>query len=204
MACVIGVAGAAGAGKTSLARGLVGALADAVAIHMDDYQRITRQPTRKIMQWMERGADFDEFSIPLLGDHLDKLKRGESVIDPVTMREIPSRRYVVFETHFGRRHRATGRHIDLLVWIDTPLDVALARNLKDLVRPLLTQPNPEPGRELLVRLHDYLESYLGDVRRLVLLQKETVGADADVTVDGSEDLSRVVDRTCHEILARRM
>jgi len=198
---VVGVAGPAGAGKTTLVRGLVRALGDAAAIYMDSYQRITRQPVRRIVQWLERGADYDEFSIPLLGEHLQRLKRGEPVMDPVSMEEIPARRYIVFETHFGRRHRDTGRHIDLLVWVDTPLDVALARNLSDLIRPHL-EPGAEPGRDDLVRLHDYIGTYLADVRALVLAQKETVGADADLVVDGSRDLSGAVEQVRSAVLAR--
>ena len=198
---VVGVAGAAGAGKTTLVRGLVRALGDAVAIHMDSYQRITRQPVRHIVQWLERGADFDEFSIPLLGEHLQRLKRGEAVQDPVTMREIPARRHIVFETHFGRRHRDTGRHIDLLVWIATPLDVALARNLSDLMRPLL-EPGAQPLREDLARLRDYLTTYLAYVRALLLAQDKTVGADADLVVDGSRDPVDLVEEVRGAILAR--
>jgi uridine kinase len=202
MGHVVAVAGPAGGGKSSLVRGLVETLGDAAAIYMDDYQRITREPVRKIVQWMRRGADFDEFSIPLLGDHLERLKRGEAVIDPVTMREIPARRYIVFETHFGRAHRATGRHIDLLVWIDTPLDVALARNLRDLIRPLLRENGPEPDRDRMARLHDYVENYLADVRSLLLMQRDKVGASADVTVDGSGKPERIVEEVRREIVAR--
>jgi uridine kinase len=117
------------------------------------------------------------------------------------MREIPARRHIVFETHFGRRHRDTGRHIDLLVWIATPLDVALARNLSDLMRPLL-EPGAQPRREDLARLRDYLTTYLADVRALLLAQEKTVGADADLVVDGSRDPEDLVQEVRGAVLAR--
>ncbi len=199
---VVGIAGPAGGGKTSLVRRLVMEMEDATAIHIDSYQRITREPIRKIVQWMERGADFGEFAIPLLPDHLEKLRLGQAVVDPVSMVEIPARKYIIFETHFGRAHQATGRHIDLLVWLDTPLDVALARNLKDLIRPLLQEHGAEPGRDKLAWLVGYLENYLADVRRLVLMQKSRVGADADLVVDGSGDLALIVEKVRREILTR--
>jgi uridine kinase len=198
---VVGVAGAGGAGKTTLVRGLVAALGDACAIHMDSYQRITRRPVREIVAWLERGGDFDEFDIPLLGEHLQRLRRGEPVLDPLTMEEIPGRGIVVFETHFGRRHRDTGRHIDLLLWLDAPLDVALARNVRGLLEPLLA-PQVEPGRAEVERMHGYVTSYLTDVRRLVLAQRDTVAADADVVLDASLAPAQVVERALAAIRAR--
>jgi uridine kinase len=202
-ACVVGIAGAAGAGKSTLARALADALGDAVIVHVDDYQRVTEQPLRHIAQWMERGADFDEFPIPLLPDHLERLKRGERVLDPVSLREIAPRRYILFETHFGRAHRATGQYIDVLAWIDTPPDVAVARNLRDLLRPLVSDPRVAPERSRFASLDAYLVSYLGSVRPLLRMQAERVGGAADVVVDGSAELPRQVEQLRREILARR-
>lgn len=199
---VVGIAGPAGAGKSTLARALAEALGGATLIHIDDYQRVTEQPLRQIAQWLERGADFDAFTIPLLPEHLARLKRGETVLDPVSLREIVPRRYLVFETHFGRAHRATGQHIDLLAWVETPLDIALARNLRDLLRPLVSDPRVVPERSRFAWLDDYLASYLGSLRDLLQLQAERVGGAADVVVDGSAGLPHQVESLRRAILAR--
>jgi uridine kinase len=199
---VVGVAGAAGAGKTSLVQALVAELVDAAAIHIDSYQRITREPIRKIVQWMERGANFDEFAIPLLPEHLEELRQGRRVLDPVGLHEIMPRKYILFETHFGRAHRATGNHIDLLLWIDTPHDIALARNVKDMIRPLLRGDGREPPGDRVAWIYNYLESYLADVRRLVLLQQREVRAGADVILDGGQDCASLARAARAEILTR--
>jgi uridine kinase len=198
---VVGIAGAAGAGKSTLASALAQALGDAAVIHIDDYQRVTEQPLRHIAQWMERGADFDEFPIPLLPEHLRRLKAGQAVIEPVHMREIAPARIILFETHFGRAHRATGCHIDLLAWIDTPADVALARNLRDLLRPMLSDPRVTPDRNRVAWLDNYLESYLGSVRALLALQAQRVGARADVVVNGNDTLATQVEQLQRAIAA---
>jgi uridine kinase len=199
---VVGVAGAAGAGKTSLVQALVREMADAAAIHVDSYQRITREPIRKIVRWMERGADFDEFQIPLLRDHLEELKHGRRVVDPVSNLEIQPRKYILFETHFGRAHRATGSPIDLLLWIDTPNDIALARNVMDFIRPLLQQGRAEPPGDRIAWIYNYLETYVADVRKLVLLQEQKVRAGADVILDGSRDRASILRAARAEILKR--
>ena len=202
MRYVIGIAGGAGAGKTSLVQALGAQMPDSVAIHIDNYQRITRQPVHKLMQWLERGADFDEFPIPELPEHLERLKRGETVLNPVTGGELASRKYILFETHFGRAHRATGRYIDLLVWIDTPLDVALARNVKDFLEPALREPPTQAPRDRAAWVYNYLNNYLANVRQLVHMQQERVGADADVLIDGSGNVADAAASVRARILER--
>jgi len=202
MRYVVGVAGPAGGGKSTLVRALAAQLDDSVAIHIDSYQKITEEPIRKLVDWMERGADFGELVIPLLAQHLQSLKQGEPVVDPSTGREIAPRKHLLFETHFGRAHHDSGRYIDLLIWLETPLDVALARNVQDFLRPLIAaRADPAMG-ERLGGIHRYLETYVADVRRLRMMQRERVRADADVVIDGGGDLEDIVRRARREILER--
>lgn len=202
MAYVIGVAGPAGGGKSTLVGALAQAMGDTTAIHIDSYQRITEQPIRRLVEWLERGADFDGFTIPLLSDHLGELKRGVAVVDPKTGRELRPAKYILFETHFGRAHRETGRHVDLLLWLDTPLDVALARNLLDLVAPLVERRKLDPSWESMAGIQRYLVGYLDDVRRLRLMQRERVCADADVILDGAAPFDSILGSARREIERR--
>ena len=199
---VIAVCGAAGAGKSTLVGALEKALPDASAIHIDSYQRVTEQPVREIVQWMERGADFDEFVIPLLGEHLAQLKGGRAVREPKSGRELRPAKYILFETHFGRAHRESGGHIDLLLWIDTPLDIALARNVLDLIAPHVQRQRLDVPWENIAALQRHLVRYLGDVRRLRLAQRELVGAQADVILDGSAPFDELLARARGAILER--
>ena len=202
MSCVVGIAGAAGAGKSTLVREMLRILPDASAIHVDDYQRITLEPVDRLSHWLENGADFDALDIPVLGDHLARLKRGESVTEPVRLHRIEARKYILFETHFGRAHRDTGAHIDLLVWLDTPLDVALARNIRGLLAPLLPGGGVVPTAERIAALSRYLEKYIAAVRPLLEAQISRVGADADVRLDGALDASENAMHLRDMILAR--
>lgn len=199
---VIGVAGPAGSGKSTLLRHLLRDLQGACALYIDDYQRITREPVRRITQWMERGADFDEFAVPLVAEHLEQLKRGEEVIDPLTLRRIAPGSFVLFETHFGRAHRETGRQIDLLVWLDTPPELALARNLRDFLRPMLPGGPIEPDRQRIGAVDTYLASYVSDVWALIALQTRRVRPGAEIVVDGSRPPEQIAAEVHRQIVAR--
>src|SRR5262249_23614713 len=151
-------------------------------LHMDDYERMTRRPVAEVSSWAERGADFDELEVPLLGEHLRRLKGGDPVTTPGGRRVAP-RQYIVFETQFGRAHRATGALIDLLVWIDVSPEIALARKLRTLIADALGEERPAAARERLAALDAYLASYLTLVRGLLQTQAERVRPQADVIVD---------------------
>jgi uridine kinase len=193
---VIAIAGSVGAGKSTLVRGLASRLPSATAIHFDHYERMTEQPIEKIRQWMKDGADLNEMPVPGLADALRALKEGRGVQDPLTGRTVQPASSILFETQFGRQHAATGQHIDFLVWIDTPLDVALARKVRQFASEIDTR---DPG-ELAgfgPWLQAYLDNYLEVVGGLLRLQRDTVGANADLVVDGTcepGELSREVER----------
>jgi uridine kinase len=201
MRYVVAVAGPTGGGKSALVAALAAGLGDACALHMDDYERMTRAPLDDVARWAERGADFDELDVPLLGEHLRRLKAGEPVRAPGRAAELAPRKYIVLETQFGRAHRATGGLIDLLIWIDVPLEIALARKLRAFCAEA-RQAGPEAARERLAWLDGYLAGYLDLVRRLLVLQAERVRPQADLVVDGRAAPEAIARLARERILAR--
>lgn len=198
---VIGIAGAPGSGKSTVTRALAAALGDATAIHMDSYERMTRQGMEEIAAWAARGGDPNELPVPLLHEHLAALKAGQAVTDPATGATLRPARYIVFETQFGRDHCATGEHIDLLAWIDTPREVALARTVRQGLADALAAP-PAQQRERIAWLQGYVENYLALVRQLLVRQRERVLPGADLVLDATTDLAGVVDRLRTEVERR--
>lgn len=181
MAFVVGIAGVPGAGKSTLAAALCAAIPGAAALQMDAYDNMTRLPIGELRRWFEGGADIDAFDFPDLQSELRRRKAGPG---PAT---------VLFETQFGRAHRATGQHIDLLLWIDTPPDLALARALRAALA--------RGARTDWVRA--YLDNYIGTVRELLEMQRTRVAAAADIVLDGRSSPAALADAACAEIARRR-
>lgn len=183
---VIAVAGPVGAGKSSLTQALARALGDAPVLRFDDYQQATRQSVEQLEQWLSAGADFNTLEAPGLLDALEQLRGGAGESG-----------WLVFEMPLGRAYRNTAGHIDLLVWLDIPLDVALARKLRELAGSALAAGGPNIA-DTLHWMHDYLAHYMAVVRRVLLAQQACVKAEADLVVDGEAASAALV----HAILVR--
>ena len=160
MAWTIGVSGPAGGGKATLVKALVASFESAVAVYFDDYP-VDLPPVP--LDWLEDGADFNEWGCQGLVDELTTLRSQGAA--------------VVVEAPLGQAHRATGDLIDFLVFIDTPLEVALAR----WVRRRLSEGMPSG------ELAAHLDLYETVLRPVYLEQRRQVVPDADLVVDGLDD-----------------
>ena len=79
-------------------------------------------------------------------------------------------------------------------WIDIPLDIALARNIKEFTNIFLKENNPQMDRKNLTWLNNYLEYYVNDVREMLELQKQKVSSNADIILNGLESIDNMVNR----------
>ena len=61
---------------------------------------------------------------------------------------------------------------------------------------------PERHSQCLEWFGGYLESYLRGVRRMLLMQRERIGSEADVSVDGTRELPSMTQRALSEVLKR--
>lgn len=198
---IIAIAGPIGAGKSTLACALAERLGDAATLHFDSYENLTHQSPDDLARWLHEGADFNALHIPRLRDDLAKLKRGEAITTPCDERVLPQK-YVLFEMPLGREHAATSPLIDLLVWIDLPPEVALARKLHEFSTRVLREPaGTTAPHEFASWLRSYLESYLAVVRDVLSVQERRVRPRADVLIDGRVAPGTLVDQLTPAIRA---
>jgi uridine kinase len=180
MAWTIGVSGPAGGGKTTLVKALAASIDQVETVHFDDHP-VDLPPSA--LDWLQAGAYFNEWGCQGLVDQLSALSRPGAI--------------VVVEAPLGRAHRLSGGLIDFLVFIDTPLEVALAR----WVRRRLT----EGGQPDEIAAH--LDLYESVLRPVYLEQRRQVLPDADLVVDGlgppAEWVARVLLASSDHLLTKR-
>jgi uridine kinase/predicted enzyme related to lactoylglutathione lyase len=112
---VIAVNAVSGGGKTTLARLLANSL-PATLFCFDDFDDTNVHP-EDLYEWSIRGANLLEFDSPGMREAVQLALKDERI------------RYVVLDYPFGRDHPQFREVIDLSVFIDTPLDIAMARRI---------------------------------------------------------------------------
>ena len=175
---VVGISSISGGGKTTIARKVVELLGDAVGIFFDDYD-VDSFHRESFRTWLQNGANHHDLKTPLLADDLRKLKAGRSVISPVYYIAIEPRKWVVFDAPLGYTHPETGGYIDLMVFIDTPLDIAMARSLIREFASIPSGSSVELTKPILAELTAYL-----DYGRQAYLEMDRVKNTCDLVLDG--------------------
>ncbi len=172
---VVGISSVSGGGKTTIAKELCRDLPNSVGLFFDDFDDTTVHPD-DFYQWVVDGGDYNAWQTPGIVKQLEVFKSDRE------------HDYVVFDAPLGRAHEATGRFIDLMVYIDTPLDVAMARRL---LRDYQPEGADSPER-LISGLRDDLSHYLEKARLPYLEMATGVKPRCDIVLDGTLDPKALV------------
>ena len=170
---VIAICGAPGAGKTSVCQSLAGQL-DAEIISMDVDAAYTTMSPAQLSDWVDAGADYNIFALPELAEELAGRDVG----------------VVLFESHFGRPHRQTGQYISQQIYLQLPLELALARQLEKICTDFIGSGVAE--MEQLHWFKGFLQAYQNMLAPLLVAQSEHLAANADLVIDASRPLGMVV------------
>ena len=189
---VIAIAGPIGSGKTSLTNSLAKSLDQATTLYFDDYERITNNPAKELVEWLKNGADINQFNVPGLADDLQKLKQGETVVNRASQATITPRKYIIFEMPMGREHSESAPFIDLLLWLEIPLDIAITRKLKEYSQGFLEKRHPDSHHECLVWLDNYFSNYQSFIGDVLAIQKQKIRPTADLELNGRDALEKIV------------
>ena len=186
---VIAIAGTSGAGKSTLTEHLLSRLGNANALSFDDYHSVSLYPP--VREWLAGGADPDRFETPQFIADVTALRRGKSILHPVTQIVIEPADYLILEEHFGRTRTAMRDLIDFAVYIDIPPEIAHARKL---LRKGDFLPWEDDPLLFIQNLRGHLIWYLNFGRDFYLAVRNRACKDCDLLVDGMLTTERMADK----------
>ncbi|MFA6729422.1 MAG: AAA family ATPase [Eubacteriales bacterium] len=109
---VISISGVSGGGKTTVTNALKDSLKNSVVVSFDDYDDIKLE--RDINDWSADTNDENEWYVEPLAKTIERLLN-----EPFD--------FIIVDYPFGYRNSRVGQYINFAVFVDTPLDIALAR-----------------------------------------------------------------------------
>lgn len=172
---VISISAISGGGKTAVATALARCLPGASILHFDDYPGDLLG--RDYCQWSEAGADANEWNLSSMISDIRQAKQ----------QDIP---FLIVDYPFGRAHKQVSELTDLSIWIDTPLDIALARRiLRDYCfRATNRKALSDPLKHLAGTTSFYLERH----RETYCKHIETVQSTCDLSIQGTLSVDDIV------------
>lgn len=166
---VISIAAVSGGGKTATTLELGNQLNKTKALYFDDYE--FEQSPDDICDWVERGADCNEWNIiPMIND-VELLLTDQSI------------HYIVLDYPFAYLHRGMRDYIDLAIYIDTPLDIAMARRILR-----------DHGNGPIEDIRNDLTNYLLRARGAYINMEMTVKPSSDIVIEGTLPTGIIVER----------
>jgi uridine kinase len=180
---IVGISGPSGSGKTTLTKTLAEMTEDSIPVFFDEYDAVTTGPDA-FNQWLVDGADYNAWQCNQLASDLLDLKSGRLITHPVSRQIHQPASTILFDAPLGYANDALGDLIDTMVYLDTPLDIAMARRL-------IRGAEDTPGTLLASEMQDYLAYG----RKCYLVMDRVIKPACNHVVDGSLGV---------DVLARRI
>lgn len=165
---VIAISAISGGGKTTIVNELSNLLENSKIISFDDYDL---EGPEDFVEWAKRGGDYNEWDISPIVDDINKIcDSNYNSID-----------WIIMDYPFSYIHKGTKDILDFSIYIDTPLDIAMARRS---IRDELDED---------VNVFDMFRAYLNGGREAYIIQTEKVKPSCDFVIDGAQILGAIVD-----------
>jgi len=175
---VVAIASVSGGGKTTITGELQRRIPYADALYFDDEDYDTASGIVDICQWVEDGANYDLWNLQTFAERIQALLSNTAL----------SRDFILLDYPFAYKQKQIGRFIDYAIFIDTPLDIAMARRI-------LRDFSSISSRNLC----EDMKGYLSRGRNAYLHMVNTIKPDSDYIVDGSLAVTVIVELICGKL-----
>ncbi len=175
---VITIAAVGGGGKTTAIELLNKQLGNTKALFFDDYDF---EGPSDLVDWARRGGDYNEWKLtPFIRDVTMLLEEKESKPD-----------YILLDYPFAKLNNEMNEFIDLTIFIDTPLDIAMSRRI-------LRDYGHSSGDDI----RKDMTAYLSGAREAYMMMIDKIKPNSDFVIDGALDKQVIVDQI-KEIIIRK-
>ncbi|MGW6193109.1 hypothetical protein ACWFRC_20830 [Bacillus cereus] len=176
---IISIAAVSGGGKTTITERLTRELKNSKALYFDSY-KFDNCPA-DICKWIDDGANYDEWVLTPLIHDIQHLIRDTNLD------------YIIVDYPFAYQNSEMRKFIDVTIFIDTPLDIAMARRiLRDFKEGTMDE------------IHNDLKHYMIYARKAYLEAIQTVKPNSDIVLDGSLSVSEIINHVVEELSRREV
>lgn len=172
---VIAIAAVTAGGKTTTVNEIKRKLQNVHTLHFDDYT--FEGEVDDFYQWVHNGADYNVWN-------LEPLER-----DILKIQEDGNCDYLILDYPFAYCNEQIRKYIDVAVFIDTPLDIALARRI-------LRDMGDASGDEI----RGDLEGYLKYARAAFVQMQKDILPSSDYVIDGTMTIGNIVENIVNIIM----
>ena len=173
----IAIAAVTAGGKTTVVNEIKQQLRNVKSLHFDDYS--FEGEVEDFYDWVMQGANYDVWDLSPLINDICEIKNNEDCD------------YLLLDYPFAYCHKELSKYIDCTIFIDTPLDIAMARRV-------LRDMKNATGEEI---RHD-MEMYLKYARVAYVQMLKDILPSSDYVIDGTKELEEKVEEIIKIILAR--
>jgi uridine kinase len=201
---VVCICGTLAAGKTTLIRSLSQKFDGAALLLFDEYEQFGQWP-EDFGQWIAGGCDPSKVANPRLRADLQSLRSGCAICHPIDEHVIDPSPIILLEDPFGRTRPDNADLIDLVIFVDLPWDLSVARMTQ---RALGLDTLPSEGAlrdvskdDLIARIElarTWLSAYVAR-REMYTTLSEPVRATADAILDATQPPNTVLANALEEI-----
>lgn len=166
---IISIAAVTAGGKTTVVNKLKEKLDNVCTLHFDDYT--FEGEVDDFYQWVLDGADYNVYNLTPLEEDIIKIKESGKY------------EYLILDYPFAYCNEQIKKYIDKAIFIDTPLDIALARRI-------LRDMSKASGDEIRIDL----EFYMKYARIAFVQMQKDVLPSSDYVVDGTLSVDELVEK----------
>ena len=166
---IIAIGAVTAGGKTTAIRSVVENMQKATALHFDDY--LFKGEVDDFYQWVIDGANYNVWDLTPLKEDIEKVIRSGEFD------------YLILDYPFAYKNKMIKDYIDCAIFIDTPLDIAMARRvLRDMKDASADDIRSE------------MEIYLQYARYAYVQMLKDILPASDYVIDGTENLEVIVEK----------